>query len=289
MKKILVPTDFSAHAERALEYGAAFARIFDAEIELVTSVFLNPVALGPYAFALPEGHLAQAEAHAREGLEAVASPLREEGLVVSCKVAREDPSIFICSHAAAVEADLIAMGTHGRTGLPHVLLGSVAERTVRRAPSPVLTVHSDSPSPGPLDRVLVATDFSKGAEAALSWAFALIRRTGGSLILAHSIVPRSAIPEVEAYTEGVPGPALEDEARTKLQAMASGLECEVEIAVAWGHLETAGLELAKRHGARLVVVGTRGRTGLPHVILGSAAERFIRHSDLPVVAVKAPS
>ena len=286
MKHVLIATDFSAHAERAAAYGAALARLFEAEVELVTSVFLSPLALGPYAFALPEGYLSDAADRARDGLEAMARPLREEGLSVSCTVARDDPSVFICSRAAAAQADLVAMGTHGRTGLPHVLLGSVAERTVRRAPSPVLTAHAESPAPGPLRKVMVATDFSKGAEVALAWALTLVRKTEGSLILAHCIPPPFGIPETEVDAGDFPPTAHEDAARAQLAALANGLDCETEVAIARGHPETAGLELARHHAAELLVVGTRGRTGLPHIVLGSAAERIIRHSELPVVAVK---
>jgi nucleotide-binding universal stress UspA family protein len=286
VKRILIATDFSPDAGQALKHGVAFAQMFDAEIELFTSYAVPTLALGPEAFALPAGFLEQSEAATRKQLEQIAASLREQGIAVDCSVGPEYPSGAICDRARASGADLIAMGTAGRRGLDHVLLGSVAERVVRLGPCPVLTVSSRAPEVAPIRKVLVATDFSRDAEAALAWADTLIARCGASLILVHSVPPPFGLGEEESYQDDERTRTRMEESRAQLEELAKGIDAEVEVAVGRRYPETDALAQAAERGADLIVVGTRGRRGLPHVVFGSTAERVIRRAPLPVVSVK---
>jgi nucleotide-binding universal stress UspA family protein len=142
---ILVAVDFSPHADRALKYAAMLAQRLSARLELVHVVedpFItgawNPEAYVPDAGELLEGLIANAERRlATLGQSAAALGVAAKTAVLSGR-----PAQAIVEHAEAGGFDLIVMGTHGRTGLSHVMMGSVAERVVRRAPCPVLTVHA---------------------------------------------------------------------------------------------------------------------------------------------------
>lgn len=146
IKKILVPTDFSECSEAAMRYGFELAHAFDAVVHLLHVV--EDPSTTPWAaegFPLAIGDiLTQFQEEARERLASV--PGSDRGrVVVSCPIAA--PLSEILRYATDESIDLIVMGTHGRGVIAHALIGSVAERVVRRAPCPVLTVRQ---SPRPL-------------------------------------------------------------------------------------------------------------------------------------------
>lgn len=143
--RILVPTDYSDSSRLALRYGAAFAQQFQAELHLL-HVIDDYFGLAPEAqIMLPDlnQYLGDLQAAAKLELsklrQAEAAQLTD--VVEASPVGR--PFVEIIRYARDVQADLIVMGSHGRTGLSHALLGSVAERVVRKASCPVLTVRSD--------------------------------------------------------------------------------------------------------------------------------------------------
>lgn len=137
LKKILVPVDFSRHSENAVRYGAELAAKFHAELVLLHVVDNTPVMFSEGAVFTPES-MKEVLDKANAELGGIEIP---EGLNVT-RVAREGhPFVEIVRFAKANGVDLIVVGTHGRTGLAHLLLGSVAENVVRKAPCPVLTVH----------------------------------------------------------------------------------------------------------------------------------------------------
>ncbi len=142
IERILVPFDFGEPAEHALRFGRQLAAKFAASVEVLYVVPLMPgVALPvPELGAIPLGAYSVDDMVAdAEGRLAEALMPKEVGLTTSVKVG--DPRAQIVAHAAAEGVDLIVMGTHGRTGASRFLLGSVAERVVREATCPVLTVH----------------------------------------------------------------------------------------------------------------------------------------------------
>lgn len=142
IRRILFPTDFSERAEAAWEYAQTVASAFNAEIHLL-HVLQEPVTMLPesaLAVAPPAVNMPELMEAAEQGLERISQSTSNS--VTNRSVVSGPPAEEIVRYARDAGVDLIVLGTHGRTGLAHVLLGSVAEKIVRKAPCPVLTVRS---------------------------------------------------------------------------------------------------------------------------------------------------
>jgi nucleotide-binding universal stress UspA family protein len=143
LHRILVPTDFSKHSQNALRYAVAFGERFQAELVLLHVVqdlamyVPDAVTLAP-PFLPPVDQLTAA---VRTALERVIDDYQLRGKAVRAEIRQGTPFYEIIQFAKENDIDLIVMGTHGHTGLVHVLMGSVTEKVVRKAPCPVLTVR----------------------------------------------------------------------------------------------------------------------------------------------------
>jgi nucleotide-binding universal stress UspA family protein len=290
MKRILVATDFSPHADRALAHALELAKLFSAELELFSSAYIPASALAAVSLGMAPGLIGDARRETEQKIETLAGTLRARGFRVTSSTSTDEPSEAIASRAAELGADLVAVGTRGHTGLAHVVLGSVAERVAQLARAAVLTAHADSPPPVAYRSVLVPSDFSPDSEAAVAWARALVARTGGRLVLLHAY----DLPQIALTSSGLAAASVEkalaDAARQRIGELRESLRgTEVETMVSAARPDPAILEAIERTRADAVVLGTRGRTGLAHVLLGSTAERVIRRAPVPVIAVKAAS
>jgi len=139
-RRILVPVDFSDHSARAVETARELAKAFDGKLLLLHCYQVNPGAVSPYGIVLPEGFDREVREAAARRLEEWRDKAAADGVDVEARLSSTFPSMGIADAATEEKADLIGMGTRGLSGLKHVLLGSVAERTLRTAPCPVLTV-----------------------------------------------------------------------------------------------------------------------------------------------------
>lgn len=198
----------------------------------------------------------------------------------------------IAGFAADVEADLIVMVSRGRHGLTQRLLGSVAERVIRLASCPVLTVSPDSDDFAPR-KIVVATDFSPCSDQTLPAVRFLCRAFPARVVLAHVLPPQS---RPASISETGPPPTMTDEFMRHLREAAErDLEQRIELLDVEEGVETvlveAGdpgmkiVEIADRERADLIVVGTHGNSGVERLMLGSTAEKIVRHSDRPVLTV----
>jgi len=140
LERILVPTDFSDCSERARSYACELAKRFGSELHLLHVV--PPVSLPGYVGPVPD-ELLHPEEGARQELERWNDPAFEHAKRVVRSVTTGTPFVEIVRHARDQDVDLIVIGTHGRSGLTHMLLGSVTEKVVRKAPCPVLTVRPE--------------------------------------------------------------------------------------------------------------------------------------------------
>ena len=139
---ILVPTDFSAHAKHALDYAMHLAEPLRATLTLLYVIYLPPLAEANLTVQMDD-----IETQSRRRLEAEAQRVHDAGLPVKTQLVHGVPWQQIVETAQDQHVDLIVMGTHGRTGIEHILLGSVAEKVVRLAPCPVLVVRDHTVAP----------------------------------------------------------------------------------------------------------------------------------------------
>jgi nucleotide-binding universal stress UspA family protein len=158
-RRILVATDFSEPAGRAFDAALALAARTQAELHLVHALEVALPLFEPYAVVLPADWVGEARRLAQEKLEKAHAAVRARGLSGTTHLGDVPAAHAIADRARTLGADLLVVGTHGHTGLKHVLLGSVAERTVEYAPCAVWTVKgsaADSPR-----TIVVGTDFSE--------------------------------------------------------------------------------------------------------------------------------
>jgi nucleotide-binding universal stress UspA family protein len=149
IRKILAAVDFSEYVDPVLDAAIGFARQFDAELHLVHAYDVQIPLMTAYAAVIPAALIEEARDVAASKLNALARRVAAQGVAASSHVARAPAASAIVELAEELGVDLIVMGTRGRTGLKHVLLGSVAERTMRHAPCWVLAVRRIPESPGP--------------------------------------------------------------------------------------------------------------------------------------------
>jgi nucleotide-binding universal stress UspA family protein len=224
----------------------------------------------------------------------------DRGISVHTRIATGIPSEEVLSVATGEDPDLIVVGTRGKTGLAHVLLGSTAERIIRGAPCPVLAVRGegqgrglveqDRRDPADLDRILVPVDFSDCSLDALEYAALVAQRSKASLKLLHVLEPISygldfTLPH-RAKRESIKA------GHTKrLSDLASALATAgvpSEFLILGGLPTDSILDAARTQPADLIVMGTHGRRGLSHALFGSIAESVLRKSSCPVLTARSP-
>ncbi|AEM56978.1 universal stress protein [Haloarcula hispanica N601] len=279
--RILVPTDGSPGSERAFEVAATLASTHDAAVHVLSVVDEH----GPTDDWDYDG-----DSPAEAFIESQADHVDTEGLSVTTAVREGVVHDAVLDYGDENEIDLIVMGTHGRTGVRRFLLGSVTEKVVRLADVPVLSVKADAePGTVSFDDILLPTDGSSGAEAAIEPTGALASATDATVHLVSVVDTRSLGIDVGSSVivdelESVATDAVGD-ASDRLSGM--GVET-VETAITHGVPYRAILDAIEEADADLVVIGTHGRTGIDRYLLGSVAEKLVRTSPVPVMTVRAP-
>ena len=142
IRRILVAVDFSSCSNRALEVAIDFASQFGSELHVVHAYNVPIPFVTPYEVAIPDAFIEETHNVAKTRLGEAMDKIRSAGLSGEAHLAEVPAHSAIARTAEELDADLIVIGTHGHTGLKHVLLGSVAERTLRHAPCSVLTVKA---------------------------------------------------------------------------------------------------------------------------------------------------
>ncbi|SEO68847.1 Nucleotide-binding universal stress protein, UspA family [Halorientalis persicus] len=288
-ERILIPTDGSDHAIRAAEHAMALARAFDASVRVIGVVDIQDSA-GPFnAGGVDDAFVETLHSQASESIEAVEALTDQR---VETDIIEGTPANCIADDAAEFDADLIVMGTHGRTGVHRYVVGSVTERVVRLADAPVLTARAgvELGPAGGCDDVLIPTDGSDLASVAVEHGIAIAEQFDAR-VHAVSIVDVGDLAMRVEYTP--PTEALErvrdqrTEATEAIADRAREAGLEVRTAVREGFPAEDLIEYADEEGIDLLAMGTHGRTGLNRFLLGSTTERIIRHADAPVLAVNA--
>jgi nucleotide-binding universal stress UspA family protein len=289
---ILVALDGSALAEQALPLAEALAEATSSPLVLVCASYVASVP-GLDAADEQVRLIADAERYLRR----TATRLRRRGIAVETSAPYGLPRQVIVREARAQRAWLIAMATHGRGGLGRALYGSVADGVVRQSPVPVLLVRAwhagDSRArllgAGP---ILVPLDGSAHAEEALPVARGLAGALKTRVVLVRAIPPLdpALTPDgmaVALFTQDRAD--AEREARGYLERVAATLAdagTGVETTARYGDPAEIIAAVAEEHGAALTILATHGRTGLDRLLIGSVAERFVRHGTTPVLLVR---
>ncbi|MEP0548904.1 MAG: universal stress protein [Rhodothermales bacterium] len=287
IKNVLFPTDRTAWSKSVFEHAVFYAGRHGARLHALTVTWDEAAeTLDP-----PE-----ADDAFRTGLRATAAAAGVELVEAERQVFSPDAGIL--DYAAEIDADLIVMATHGRRGLSHAFIGSVAESVVRRAACPVLTARPSAPYHGvAAKRILVPLDFSAHARKALAHARELHRLTGAELHLLHVLQTLPAYGIVDAPPE--PHPMSEAE-RTAAEEALREIAAEVlgatdgsaaspafHVIGGMGNPALDVLDAAARLDADLIVMATHGRTGVRRFFLGSVAEKVVQLAPCPVFTVKA--
>jgi nucleotide-binding universal stress UspA family protein len=319
-KRILVPLDGSARAERALPIAARIARATDGTVVLLRAVSL-PADLTPYL--MPEGALAQRAteeglAEASRYLASVAQSDTLAGIKTETAVVDGLPAPSILAVVGTRNIELIVICSHGYTGFMRWMLGSVAEKVMHHAPVPVLMLSERGPIPAgqhpdaerPL-RALIALDGSPLAEEALEPAAHLIAALAapmrGAVHLVRVLRPPFAEGELGARlpVDKSTREAMLHQAKKYLDDIASrfrtGDLAELKLSVTWSvafDADVAGtlIRIAENgedaEGAGvfgrcdLIAMATHGRSGFARSILGSVTERVLHATKLPLFIVR---
>ncbi|MEA2693350.1 MAG: hypothetical protein QOJ16_2737 [Acidobacteriota bacterium] len=290
LRTILSATDFSAPADVALAWAQSIARSHGATVELVHALNLPLVSaemVAPTAEFLDAVELA-----ARQLLSETVARSRTDGCPMEARLAFGQPSQIVLDLAHELAPDLIVMGTRGLTGLRHLLVGSTTERVVQHAETPVLSVHPDNrPPEGSIRTILVPTDLSEDADLAAAAALRLLAcEPDARLVLLHvynlpiEYTAYGPIPLSLSYLEDAGA-----KARARLEEKAEALRrtgLTVETLVREGYPPEVIAAEAERCGADLIAMGTRGRSGLGHLLWGSVAERVVQTAGRPVLTVR---
>ncbi|MGA8533058.1 MAG: universal stress protein [Candidatus Tumulicola sp.] len=291
--RMLVAVDGSPVSGKALEFGIARAKLHDSEITVAFAVNRLAVSVAnanPYAYVDPLPLLQALDAEADASLAAAERRVRDAGL--SARRAKLDgpPARALLAYARQVRSDAILMGTHGRSGLERLALGSTAEDVIRAASVPVIAIPQRCPEirAAALSRLLVAVDGSPAADAALAVACDIARREKATLTICAIAEPGAFDWDdvdrdlfLSAPVEEQARPLLERSARRAADAcVKAGVDLRSGSAVA--EILAAAVDC----GAECIVMGTHGRAGLPRFILGSVAEGVLRSSPLPVCIVR---
>jgi len=298
IERILLATDGSTRAECAEAYACKLAELWGATLTVVSVLEFAP-GLDPES-PVCRIYLAELMTQATEDLARLKARAAERGIAVHTRIETGIPSEQVLAVAAAEDPDLIIMGTAGKTGLAHVLLGSTAERIIRTSPCPVLAVRMDRSGAGhatvgtshsaSLDRIVVPVDFSDCSLDALEYAVAVAQRAQASVMLLHVMEPVSY-----GLDFTVPLPAAREHDRKTLTERLAGLVAALEAAnvkseslVRGGLPRDSILEAARAWSADLIVMGTHGRRGLSHALYGSVVESVLRKSHCPILTVRSP-
>ena len=287
---ILIPTDGSEHAIRAAEHAHYLAQMFDATAHLISAADIQTAGGMFNAGGVDKAFIERVEAENEEAIAATEAAF--EGDAVETAVLRGRPADAIVEYADEHDVDFISMGTHGRTGVSRYVAGSVTERVVRQASCPVLTAKAVERSEltGGYEEVMIPTDGSDAASIAIDHGLEIAKRAGAR-VHAVNIVDVGAITlttNTSAPTELVERFEAEGERVTEAiadRATKAGLD--VTTSVHEGLPASDLLAYANEHEVDLITMGTTGRTGLNRYLLGSTAERVIRHAEMPVLAVNA--
>jgi nucleotide-binding universal stress UspA family protein len=303
IQRILCPIDFSDFSRRALDHAVAIAKWYES-----TTTLLHVCAVVPVAAYAPGSGVLPSAALTREDREALLAAMKRfaEGeagpnVPIEFDIAEGSTADAILAKADAMPADLLVMGTHGRSGFERLVLGSVTEKVLRKAACPVLTVPRGVPDavPAPpvlFKRIVCAVDFSDCSMHALNYAMSLAQEAEARLTVMHVIELPPDVPR-EVHENVLAGPRnlreyvalAEEDRRARLRdAIPESVRayCAVDTILATGKPYREILRVAEEQEAELLVIGIHGRGAIDRLLFGSTAQHLVRQASCPVLTLR---
>jgi nucleotide-binding universal stress UspA family protein len=287
-KNILVPVDFSDFSYKAVDFAIRVGEHYGSDLTLmhVLTMFQEDSA-EISRFQGLEDFVREQEKSIQKQMKEQTDLFVSRGVnvksVTTRAISAADSILDIVSENAY---DLIVMGTHGRTGIRHLLLGSIAEKVLRLSPTPVVTVHR-AHEEFDIASILVLVDFSDYSKRAVGYATSIADEFKSDLAFVH-VIEQEFHPSL--YAAGVQNvfeidPELPERSANKLREFVGMPGNGATYTVLQGRAHNQIIEYAKKIEADLIVMSTRGFSGLDHVLMGSTAERVVRVADCPVLTV----
>ena len=309
LSRILVPLDGSPLAESVLPQVVELANLRKAEVVLVRVALAHT-----FPGANPADGQVRAVESAQRYLNKIQADLAAQGIAVQSVVRYGHAAEEILDHAGTGAIDLIAMSTHGRSGIRRWVLGSVAETVARRAPVPVMLLHTrghvaapeqepahQPPLPAPaldaappvrIRHILCPVDLSPLDREVLQSAGAMAQRFDADLTVLHAVydpwdvacshIPHAPLEQLREEMIRFAEDALQHEVRRVLRGTP-----RTAVVVVTGPPFHQINRFARAHAVDLIVMGTKGLTGLDHFLMGSTAEQVVRTAPCPVLSIRA--
>jgi nucleotide-binding universal stress UspA family protein len=302
IRRILCPIDFSDHSRRALDHAIAIARWYESTVSVLHVFSPAPVAaFGPGSVVFEPIVLTAVD---RDQLLAATTAFAKAesapGVAIEAVVREGNTASEILQQATSIEADLLVIGTHGRSGLERLLLGSVAEKVLRKASCPVMTVPRrlpDAVPAGPVvyKRILCPVDFSESALRALKYATSMAQEADGQLTVLHVVAhefehtaDRTSMVYEAGMTIGDLLKEREDALQRRLQEVVAGAPefCRVESLTTHGKPWREVLRVAAEEQSDLIVMGVQGRGAADILFFGSTTQHVVRDASCPVLTLR---
>jgi len=299
---ILCPIDFSEHSRRALHHAVAIARWYESTVTVLHVYAVAPLAPFPPGSPILESAYLTPEDHTRltGEIRRFAETARTAGVPVEI-VLREGPVAREILDQAA-RADLLVIGTHGRSGFDRLVLGSVTEKVLRKAACPVLSVPphaTDAVAHAPVafKRILCPVDFSDCSTHALNYAMSLAQEADAGLTVLHVITYEMELtPDMSesliAYGHLNAADfrkACEENSRERLKAAvpdAVRAYCSVDTVLTPGTPYREILRVAAEQQTDLIVMGVQGRGAADLMFFGSTTQHVVRQATCPVLTIR---
>jgi len=294
-KNVLVPVDFSEGSESAFKLALFFGKGKGAKIYL-THIISDPQITDPLYTAniYPKIYFDDIKRELEEKIRNMYAPRIDGVGEIDVIVTQGYPSSEISILTEKLDIDLVVMGTHGRHGFSHMLLGSVAEKVIRESKVPVLTVkldHKIAVESYNINNILVPVDFSEMSEKAFDVALKIGSFFNSEITVLFVNQPVSYYPYYlsDYYSEESLIEKIDEQVVTKLAVLVKGRGAgyrNINTVIKRGDPHQKINEVADETGSNMIIMGTHGRKGLAHMVMGSVAERVVRTSHIPVMTVR---